>query len=101
MQYSTFLSDLQNDSDDDRSTGRDQNVELPFQEESHFKKFEIKHRNNESKEEVKSALSNLEKDETLLNLIPIALMKIWNGKFKLSISLLKKQTQLIQSGILS
>ena len=82
MQYSTFLSDLQNDSDDDRSTGRDQNVELPFQEESHFKKFEIKHRNNESKEEVKIALSNLEKDETLLNLIPIAFNEDLEGEIQ-------------------
>ena len=49
---------------------------------SHFKKFEIKHRNNESKEEVKSALSNLEKDETLLNLIPIAFNEDLEGEIQ-------------------
>ena len=39
MQFSNLLSELQNDSDDDQST-RDLNVELPFQDDSHFKNFE-------------------------------------------------------------
>ena len=37
---STFLSDLQNDSEEDCYTERDLNAELPLQDDSHFKKFE-------------------------------------------------------------
>ena len=47
MQYSILLSDLQNDSEEDCDTERDQSAEL----HSHFKKFEIRFR-NESKDEV-------------------------------------------------
>jgi len=47
-------------------------AELPAQEESHFEKFNIKYRNAESKEEVKQAISFLENEALLLNLIPIA-----------------------------
>ena len=61
MQYSTLLLDLQNDSDDDRSTVRDLNVELPFQNDS---------------------LSSLEKDETLLHLIPIAFNEELEGEIQ-------------------
>ena len=39
IQYSTLLSDLQNDSDEDCFTEKDLNIELPFQDDSHFKKF--------------------------------------------------------------
>ena len=49
MQYSASLSDLQNDSDEDRFTEKNLNIELPFQDASNFKKFEIKFRNKESK----------------------------------------------------
>ena len=49
---STFLSDLQNDSEEDCYTERDLNAELPFQDDSHFKKFEIRFRNKESKDDV-------------------------------------------------
>ena len=79
MQYPTLL---QNYSDEDRFTGKDLNVELPFQDDSHFKKFEIKHRNKESKEDVKSVLSNLEKDGLLLNLIPIAFNEEMKGELQ-------------------
>ena len=54
--------------DSDKTAG----VELPFQENSHFKKFEIKYRNREFIEDVKKVLASLEKDGPLLNLIPIA-----------------------------
>jgi hypothetical protein len=47
------------------------NIELPL-DDSHFKKFEIRFRNNDSKDEVKKILSSLEKDALLLELIPIA-----------------------------
>ena len=47
-------------------------VELPFQEGSSFKKFQIQHRNTESIEDVKRVLCSLEKDTLLLDLIPIA-----------------------------
>ena len=40
-------------------------AELPFQEGSLFKKFEIKFRNQESVEDVKKVLCNLEKDAFL------------------------------------
>ena len=70
--YSTFLEDLQKDSDEDVDSGKTSGLELPFQENSHFKKFAIMHRFVESKEEVKRALDTLEKEALLLNLIPIA-----------------------------
>ena len=47
-------------------------VELPFQEGSNFKKFNIQHRNTESVEHVKRVLCSLEKDALLLDFIPIA-----------------------------
>ena len=48
-------------------------MELPFQENSHVKKFAIKHRFTESKEDVKTVLSSLEKEDLLtVFLIPIA-----------------------------
>ena len=54
MQYTTFLNQLQNDSDEERFTEKDLNVELPFQDnDTHFRKFEIKFRNKESKEDEK------------------------------------------------
>ena len=68
MQYSTLLSDLRNDSDKDRFTAKDLNIELAFQDDSHFKKFEIKFRNKESKDDVKKILSSLEKDDFFLKL---------------------------------
>ena len=42
--YSTFLEDLQRDSDDDVDSGKTMGLELPFQENTHFKKFAIMHR---------------------------------------------------------
>ena len=47
MQYASFLSELQHDSDDEFPTGRDLNIELPL-DNSHVKKFEIRFRNNVS-----------------------------------------------------
>ena len=35
--YSTFLEDLQKDSDEDVDSGKTTGLELPFQENSHFK----------------------------------------------------------------
>ena len=47
-------------------------IEIPFQEGSNFKKFEIQYRNIESAADVKRVLSSLEKDTLLFDLIPIA-----------------------------
>ena len=47
-------------------------VESPLQENLHSKRFAIKHRFTESKEDVKTVLASLEKDALMLNLIPIA-----------------------------
>ena len=47
-------------------------MEIPFQVDSHFKKFAIKYRARESVEDVKLVLAKLEKESLLLNLIPIA-----------------------------
>ena len=66
-----MLDELQRDSDEDVS-GRNEDVELPFQEQWHFGSFDVKYRNTESREEVKAALDALEKEALLLNLIPIA-----------------------------
>ena len=37
--YSSFVDDLQRDSDEEVDSGKTSAVELPFQENSHFKKF--------------------------------------------------------------
>ena len=47
MKYSSFIQDLQKDSDEEGVSENVSNVELPFQEESHFKKIEIKYRDAE------------------------------------------------------
>ena len=60
--YSTFLEDLQRDSDDDVDSGKTTGIELPFQENTHFKKFAIMHRLVESKEDAKQVLAGLEKE---------------------------------------
>ena len=70
--YSTLLEDLQRDSDEDVDSGKTSGLELPFQENVHFKKFAIMHRLVESKDEVKQVLAGLEKEALLLDLIPIA-----------------------------
>ena len=70
--YSTFLEDLQRDSDDDVDSGKITGIELPFQENTHFKKLAIMHRLVESKEDTKQVLAGLEKETLLLDLIPIA-----------------------------
>ena len=70
--YSTLLEDLQRDSDEDVDSGKTSGLELPFQENVHFKKFTIMHRLVESKDEVKQVLAGLEKEALLLDLIPIA-----------------------------
>ena len=69
MQYSSFIQDLPNDSDEDKyiekedRRNEDVAVELPAQEPSlHFKKFEIRFRNKESKEDTKTTLITLEKE---------------------------------------
>ena len=63
---------LQKDSDNEVNSGNIGNVELLVQCETHFEKFEIRFRKAESKEEVKQAISVLERDALLLNLISIA-----------------------------
>ena len=63
---------MQRDSDEEVISGKTDKAKLPVQEESHFKKFNIKYRNAESKEEVKQAISFLENKALFLNLIPIA-----------------------------
>ena len=70
--YSSLIDDLQRDSDDDETREKTDTLEIPFQEDSHFKKFAIKYRTRESVEDVKLVLAKLEKESLLLNLIPIA-----------------------------
>ena len=70
--YSTLLEDLQRDSDEDADSGKTSGLELPFQENVHFKKFTIMHRLVESKDEGKQVLAGIEKEALLLDLIPIA-----------------------------
>ena len=60
------------DGDGEELSEKEGNVELPVQVDPPFKKFNIKYRKAESKEEVKQAISTLEKEALLLNLIPIA-----------------------------
>ena len=51
MQYSSFIGDLQHDSDEEHNTESDVAVEFPGQENSsYFKKFGIKFRNIDSKD---------------------------------------------------
>ena len=75
MQYSSFFNDLQKDCAEEGIVEKALNVELPFQEDSHFKQFEIKFRNKKSSEDVKKVLLSLTKDSLLLDLIPIAFNK--------------------------
>ena len=56
LKYSSFFGDFQKD----------------LAEEGFLEKFEINFRKKESKEEVKEAISIIEKDALLLSLIPIA-----------------------------
>ena len=72
LKYSSIIDDLQKDTDEEELSEKEGNVELPVQVDTHFKKFNIKYRKAESKEEVKQAISTLEKEALLLNLIPIA-----------------------------
>ena len=75
MQYSSFISDLQNYSYEA--------LELPIQgNSSHFKRFDIKFRNKESREEAKTVLMGLEKDPKLLSLIPIAFNEKLEGELQ-------------------
>ena len=72
LKYSSILDDLQKDTDEEELSEKESNNELPVQVDTHFKKFNIKFRKAESKEEIKQAISTLEKEALLLNLIPIA-----------------------------
>ena len=60
--YSSLIDDLQRDSDDDEIREKTDTLEIPFQEDSHFKKFAIKYRTRESVEDVKLVLANLKKN---------------------------------------
>ena len=89
MQYSTFLQDLQGDSEDEEKNTEKTyiDVEIPGQENSaHFKKIKIKFRNKEPREDAKLVLTSLEKEKLLLSLIP-------KEKLKFSVYLLKKTTR--------
>ena len=72
LKYSSFVEDFQKDSDEEGEFGNIGIAEIPVQRESHFEKFEINFRKKESKEEVKEAISIIEKEALLLSLIPIA-----------------------------
>ena len=84
MQYSTFLQDLQVDSDEEKSTNNTYlNVELPGLEDSaNFKRFEIKYREKESKEDAKLILNSLENEQLLLSLIPLVFNKDLEGEIQ-------------------
>ena len=75
---------MQKDSDDEVNSGNMGNVELLVQRETHFEKFEIRFRKVESKEEVKQAISVLERDALLLNLIPIAINEDLESKVQIA-----------------
>ena len=92
MQYSTFLQDLQGDSDEEKT---DVDVELPGQEDSaHFKKSEIKYRSKESKEDAKLILNSLEKETSLLSLIPIAFNEDLEGEMQTFSLFVEKENSL-------
>ena len=83
MQYSSFLDNLQRDSDHELNTERDVHIELPIQDSaSHFRKFDTKLRNKESKEDAKSILFDLGKNQLLLDLIPIAFNEELEGELQ-------------------
>ena len=52
LKYSSIIDDLQKDTDEEELSEKESNVELPVQVDTHFKKFNIKYRKAESKEEV-------------------------------------------------
>ena len=66
---------MQKGLDEEVNSGITDDVELPVQREIHFEKFEINDRKAESKEEVKQAISIIEKEALLLNLIPMSFNK--------------------------
>ena len=71
-------------------------LSYPFK---HFRKFDIKFRNKESKEDAKSTLLDLEKDQLLLDLYyQLLLMKNWKENCKLSAFSLKKKNLSTSSG---
>ena len=82
MQYSTFLQDLQGDSDEDKSIeNTDLNVELPGSDDpAHFIWCDIKCRDKESKDDVKSLLNTLENELMLLSLILCAFNEDLEGE---------------------
>ena len=69
---STFLADLQRDSDEEIVMKPGEKIVFPLKTGVHFPRFIIKHRNTEDIEEVKEVLNAFEKDDLLLTLIPIA-----------------------------
>ena len=83
MHYSSFIDDLQCNSDDELNTERAVHIEFPIQDSTlHFRKFDIKFRNKESKEDAKNVLIDLEKDPLLLDLIPIAFNEELEGELQ-------------------
>ena len=70
---STFLADLQKDSDDEEIILKPgEKIVFPPSKGAHFSRFIVKHRNTDDIEEVKEVLNAFEKDDLLLTLIPIA-----------------------------
>ena len=70
---STFLADLQRDSDDEEIILKPgEKIVFPLKDGVHFQRFIIKHRNTEDIEEVKEVLNAFERNTLLLTLIPIA-----------------------------
>ena len=71
---STFLADLQRDSDCEGEIFLQpgEKIVLPFKTGLHFQRFIVKFRNTKDIEEIKATLSTFEKDALLLSLIPIA-----------------------------
>ena len=71
---STFLADLQRDSDCEEEIFLQpgEKIAVPFKTGLHFQRFIIKFRKTKDIEEIKATLSTFEKDALLLSLIPIA-----------------------------
>ena len=71
---STFLADLQRDSDCEGEIFLQpgEKIVVPFKKGLHFQRFIVKFRNTMDIEEIKATLSTFEKDALLLSLIPIA-----------------------------
>ena len=83
-------------------TEKDVYIELPIQDSaSHFRIFNTKFRDKESKEDAKSILCDLEKDQLLLDLIPIAFNEELEGELQTFSLFIEKENLSTSSGNLS